>query len=160
MLTFLQNNPLLVIGIAGAVLTLVASIYGILAKKKTVSVVATFMVLSRLVVVAKELITHEQEQKAKLLEDSRQAQEKLLAANRRLLIEDIQNNVIQTRLTVESIAAKLETIPLDEMATPLVTVRGAGGQAERVEMILARGKGGPGVWGAYADWLDQRRRSD
>ncbi len=155
MIPFLQTNPLLVIGIAGAVLTLIASIYGIIVKKKAVSVVATLMVLSCLVVVAKELISHNQQQQKALLEESRREQQKLLEANRQRLIVDIQNNVVKTRLTVEDIAARLESVPLEKIATPLVTVRESGSTAERAEEILAFGKGSSRIWGAYADWLEQ-----
>lgn len=160
MIPFLQTNPLLVIGIAGAVLTLIASIYGIMAKKKAVSIVATFMVLSCLVVVAKELISHNQQQQKALLEESRREQQELMEINRQRLIVDIQNNVIQTRLTVEDIAARLESVPLQKIATPLVTVRESGGPAGNAEEILAFGKGSSRIWGVYADWLEEASARD
>jgi hypothetical protein len=153
-LTFIQTNPLMVLGIVGAVLTLIASIYGVMAKKKAVSIVATFMVLSCLVVVGKELVSYNQAQQKALLEENRREQQKLLDATRQQLIEDIQTNVIQTRVTVEDIAARLASVPLAQAGTPLVTVRGAGGPVEEVEEILAHGKGPPGAWAAYADWLE------
>ena len=155
MLPFIQANPLLVLGIVGAVLTLIASIYGVVAKKKAISIVATFMVLSCLVVVAKELISYNQAQQKALLEENRREHQKLLDATRQQLIEDIQTNVVQTRVTVLSIAARLESVPLEQMGTPLVTVRSAGGPVEEVEEILAHGKGPPGAWAAYADWLQR-----
>lgn len=160
MLTFLKANPLLVIGISGAVLTLIASIYGVVVRSKTVSIVATFMVLSCLVVVAKELVAHNQAQQKELLQENRREQQKLLDATRQQLIEDIQTNVVQTRGTVEDIAARLEALPLEKLATPLVTVRDSEGRADMAEEVLAFGKGSSRIWGVYADWLQQVSERD
>jgi hypothetical protein len=88
------------------------------------------------------------------LKDSRLQQEKLLEESRGILIEKIKENVIQTRITVEGIASKLETASFDSVGTALALVEDDPSRKDSIQM-LEFGKGTAQMWGKYADWIDE-----
>ncbi len=151
---FLQENLLLVLGIAGTVLTLIGSIIGAVAKLRKTTLVLMVAVAICAIVTAQQVISYNEVKQQEALNDSRRQQQELLEESRGILIEKIKENVIQTRITVEGIAAKLETTPLAKVGTALVSVDDDP-RREGVGRVLAFGKGSAGMWRVYADWVDE-----
>ncbi len=153
-MAFIQENILLVLGITGTVLTLVGSIIGAIAKLQKTSFILMVAVAACAIVTAQQIIAYNETQQQEALEDSRRQQQQLLEESRGILIENIKKNVIQTRITVEGIAAKLESAPLDKLGMALVSVDDDPSR-EGLGRMLAYGKGSAGMWKGYADWVGE-----
>lgn len=151
---FIQDNLLLVLGITGTVLTLLGSIIGAIAKYPKTSLILMVAVLFSAVMTAQQIVSYSEGKQKEALVESRIQQEKLLEESRGILIEKIKENVIKTRITVEGIAAKLETAPFDTVGTPLALVEDDLGRDDAIRM-LEYGKGTAQMWGKYANWVDE-----
>ena len=151
---FIQENMLLVLGITGTLLTLVGSIIGAIAKLQKTSFILMVAVAACAIVTAQQVISYNEVQQQEALDDSRRQQQQLLQESRGILIKNIKENVIKTRITVEGIAAKLESAPLDKLGTALVSIDD---DPDRAGMgkVLAYGKGSASMWKGYADWVGE-----
>ena len=149
---FIQDNLLLVLGIAGTLLTLIGSIVGALAKLQKTSLLLMVAVAICAVVTAQQVISYNESQQKEALRENRRQQQELLQQSRDILITKIKENVLQTRITVEGIAAKLEASPLTKVGTALVMVDDDPSR-EDAGRVLAFGKGSASMWRVYADWL-------
>jgi len=151
---FIRTNLLLVLGIVGTVLTLLGSIIGAIAKQRKTSLVLMVAVLFSAVMTAQQIISYSEGKQKEALKDSRLQQEKLLEESRGILIEKIKENVVQTRITVEGIASKLETASFDSVGTALTLVEDDPGSEDAI-LMLEYGKGTAQMWGRYANWIDE-----
>ncbi len=151
---FIYGNILLVLGVAGTVLTLIGSIIGAIAKLQKTSWILMVAVAICVVVTMQQVVSYNDAQQQEALEDSRRQQQELLEESRGILIEKIKENVVQTRITVDGIAAKLEKIPLGEIGTALVSIEDDPNRAD-IGRVLAFGKGSASMWQSYADWVGE-----
>jgi len=142
---FIQENMLLVLGIVGTFLTLVGSIIGAVAKLQKTSLVLMLAVAICATVTAQQVISYNETKQQEALNENRLQQRTLLEESRGILIENIKKNVIQTRITVEGIAAKLEGAPLASIGTTLVLVDDDPTR-EDIGRVLAFGKGSASMW--------------
>ena len=152
MIEFIQQHTLLILSIVGLVLGFLASISEFVARRKPVLFVVVIAVLSLVVAVAYQVYDFNQQQ-----EDARrQAVEEQLARTmqeaRDDIIKQIDLNVSATKITVETIAQRLESAELGDVATRMVTVTTGGGG--HFEEAMAFAKGSPDMWFIYADWLE------
>ena len=151
MLSFVRDNLLLVLTIMGAVLSFLASFTGLVTKRRPVLFLSVLAVLGFVVGIAYQLSAFNQKQEA-----ARQAaaDKQIAEAAQRArdgVIEAINLNVRETRVTVESIAARLNAMPLREAALRMVSIQSSGNA--HFEETAAFAKGSPDLWERYADWL-------
>lgn len=151
MMHFIKTHLLLILTVAGAALSFLASFIGLVAKKKPVTILAVLAVLAFVTGITYQLSNYAQSQE-KARRAAAEAQIKEAAQRARDgVIQEIQLNVEATRVTVEAIARKLESASLQDVGLPLVTIK-SGGQVE-FEDTAAFAKGAPEMWAHYAQWL-------
>jgi hypothetical protein len=148
MIEFVIQNPLLILGIAGTVISFVISLSEFVSRRTIPKFVVFLVILGFLTLLGQQVLEYFQKQNAERIAA---AEKILLAANeetRTKIIQQIQSNVQMTRITVESISARLETVPLASLGNEFVTI----GNAELSEAEVFA-KGAPEAWPRYADWL-------
>lgn len=126
------------VGITGAVISYVASISLSIAQRHKVKLFLVFLVVGFLVISAHQWIKHEVDKDEKRL---KRFQERLL--------QQIQTDVFDTRVTVEGISAQLINISIGSIGTELIQIDQS---AERGVLDAFR-KGSPAYWDRYAEWL-------
>lgn len=152
MIEFIQENILLVLSIIGLVLGFLASISEFVAKHKPVRFLAVITVLGLVVAVAYQIYDFNQEQEnAQQIAVEKQF-ERTMQQARDDIIAKIDLNVSATKITVETIAERLKTTDLSDVATEMVTVLTSGGA--HFEETAAFAKGSPEMWFVFADWLE------
>ena len=150
MVEFVRQNPLLVLGIAGASISFLISLLEFISERKTPRRIFLLVILGFLILIGQQAVEFVQERNAEAIAKTEKA---LLAANeetRTKIIEQIQSNVQVTRVTVESIAVRLQAVPLSSLGNELVTI--ANTELREAETFA---KGAPEAWPAYADWIQQ-----
>ncbi len=151
MFEFVQANILLVLTVIGAVISFMASFIGLVAKKKPVLVLAVLGVLGFVVGITYQLSNYAQNQE-KARRAAAEAQIKEAAQRARDgVLQEINENVGVTRVTVDAIARKLESASLQEVGLPLVSVKSVG--SVEFEETMAFAKGSSEMWQRYAQWL-------
>ena len=152
MIGFIQENILLVLSIIGLVLGFLASISEFVTKHKPVRLLVVVAVLGFVVAVSYQIYDFNLKQQEARQKAAEKQFEKTMQQARDAIIEKIDLNVSATKITVESIAARLETTELSDVATEMVTVLTTGGA--HFEETAAFAKGSPDMWFIYADWLE------
>lgn len=126
MASFLRQNLLLVLTVVGAAASFLATLVGLLSKKKPVLVLAALAVVGFAVGIAYQLHAHDQAQKAahrKAAEDQIYAAARLARDN---IIKEINLKVTETQVTVSAIAERLSARSWAEVGTELVTIQTSG----------------------------------
>lgn len=158
MMNFIQGHLLLVLTIVAAVISFLASLIGIVFKKKPVVILATLAILGFAVGITYQLYAYNEKQEtARRSAAEKQIQEAAQRA-RDNVIKEINLNVIETKITVAAIADRLKTSTLREIGTELVTIRSS--STGHFEETAAFAKGSDVMWAIYADWLGSVRQSD
>ncbi len=134
---FLQLGFL--VGIVGAVISYVASISLSIAQRHKVKLFLVFLVVGFLVLSAHQWIKYQVDKDEEML---KKFQEDLL--------QQIQKDVSDTRVTVERISAKLINISLGSIGSELIQIDQS---AEHRGVLNAFRKGSPAQWDRYAEWL-------
>lgn len=151
MIDFIQQHILLVLSIIGLVLGFLASISEFVAKRKPVLFVVVITILSLVVAVAYQVYDFNQKQEEARQQAVEKQFEKTMQQTRDDIIKQIDLNVSATKITVETIAQRLESTELSDVATRMVTVMTSG--AGDFEETIAFAKGSAEMWFIYADWL-------
>ncbi len=144
MFQFISENILLLLTIFGAVVSFLASFIGLISKKKPVWILAVLAVLGFSVGIAYQIYAYNQKQASSLI--SKAAQQA-----RDNVVDEINQNVKETKITVDSIAKKLSKATLREVATELVTIRTSG--PIHLEEAISFAKSPPNMWNKYTQWL-------
>jgi hypothetical protein len=146
-MAFVSSNIVLILGILGAAITLVASLTKTVQQKPSIRVAVVLLVLGFITLVAQQLI------KAEL--DAQGAEQRALAEqNREAILAAISSNVQHTASVVDDISQRLATASLDDVGVPLIAVDNA---ARGGEPFLAYGKGPASAWEEYTRFLAESR---
>ena len=144
---FISNNVVLILGIAGAAIALVASLSKIVQEKQSRRIVAGLAILGFITLVAQQLI------KAGL--DAQGAEQRRLAEqNRDTILSAISGNVERTASVVDDISERLATASLGDVGVPLIAVDA---EAREGEESLCFGKGPASAWEQYTRWVGANR---
>ena len=144
---FVSNNLVLILGIVGAAIALVASLSKIVQEKQSRRVVAGLAILGFVTLVAQQLI------KAGL--DAQGAEQRKLAEQSRdQILSAISGNVEHTASVVDDISQRLATASLDDVGVPLIAVDPS---AREGEESLSFGKGPASAWAQYTRWVGASR---
>ena len=146
MFYFIFKNPLLILGIAGGSIAFLASITKAVSSRRKTRYVLILSGLGFLILIGRQLVVYNQNQSRTILEKSRQK-----------LIEDIKDNVIKARFTIEQVAEKLRAVSLNTLGSEFATIDSEVGENGFVE-FEAFGKGSPEMWETYANWLNGKRQ--
>jgi len=152
MIDFIQQHTLLVLSIIGLVLSFLASISEFVAKRKPVLFVVVIAILTLVVAVAYQVYDFNQKQEEARQQAAEKQFEKTMQQARDDIIKKIDTNVSATKITVETIAQRLESTELSDVATRMVTVMTSG--ASDFEETIAFAKGSAEMWFVYAGWLE------
>lgn len=151
MLQFVIDNILILLTLFGAIISSLASFIGIISKKKPITILAILAVMGFATGVSYQLYDFNKKQ-----EDKRRkaAQEQIVEAAQRArdnVIKEINRTVLQTKVTVDSIAEQLNKTTIQEVATELVSINTSG--SINFEETMAFAKGSPEMWTKYTEWL-------
>lgn len=152
MIDFIQQHTLLVLSIIGLVLGFLASISEFVAKRKPVLFAVVVAVLTLVVAVAYQVYDFNQKQEEARQQAAEKQLEKTMQQTRDEIINKIDLNVSATKITVETIAQRLESTELSDVAIRMVTVMTS--DAGDFDEITAFAKGSDQMWFIYADWLE------
>ncbi|HEX7235319.1 MAG TPA: hypothetical protein VF405_00070 [Gammaproteobacteria bacterium] len=148
-MAFVSSNIVLILGILGAAITLVASLTKTVQQKPSIRVAVVLLVLGFVTLVAQQLM------KAEL--DAQGAEQRALAEqNREAILAAISSNVQHTASVVDDISQRLATASLDDVGVPLIAVDNA---ARGGEPFLSYGKGPASAWEEYTRFLAASRNS-
>ncbi|MFX0201601.1 MAG: hypothetical protein ACFFCW_36255 [Candidatus Hodarchaeota archaeon] len=136
-LNFLTDNAL-VIGIIGAIVAFFLAITETIAKRKKTRYVFVLAILGFVILILQQVIQYSSEKSSSEI------------------IGYIKQNVEDTRVTVDKIAARLETVSLENLGKELVSVESNRQAAQSV--MFAFSKGSPEKWPLYADWLSEMQQ--
>lgn len=145
MMDFVRQHLLLLLSIAGLVLSFLASVTEASARRPSARFTAVALTLALVVAVVYQISAFNRQTAERQIEQAAQRA-------RDGIIEQINLTVRETSVTVSAIAAQLSATPLGQVATALVTVRTS--HAAGFEETLAFAKGSPAMWRHYADWLE------
>lgn len=137
---FIKANLMLVLSIIGLVLGFLVSVTEFVTKRKPVRFLFVIAILGLVVAVTYQIHDYNQKQIEVAAQKARDG-----------IIDEININVQETKTIVSSIAERLETTRLSEVATALITIRTSG--EARFEEAMAFAKGSPKMWHRYAEWL-------
>jgi flagellar basal body-associated protein FliL len=157
MFRFVSDNVLMILTILGAVLSFLASLIGLISKKKPILILGILAILGFTVGISYQVYSYNQKQEE---ERRKAAKEQIAEAAQRArdnVVNEINLTVKQTKITVESIAQQLNKATLNEVATELVTMRSSGNVT--FEETAAFAKGSPDMWRNYARWLASLSRT-
>jgi hypothetical protein len=152
MIDFIQQHTLLVLSIIGLVLGFLASISEFVAKRKPVLFVVVIAILTLVVAVAYQIYDFNQKQEEARQQAAEKQLEQTMQQTRDDIIKKIDLNVSATKITIETIAQRLKSTELNDVATRMVTVMTSG--AGDFEETMAFAKGSAEMWFIYADWLE------
>lgn len=133
------DNWYVLLGIAGAAVSLSASITDKLSGRKKTRMLLMLAVLGFLVFTVQQLLQSN------------------LDATREKLIDQIRTTVTETREIVGNLAARLKDLPLDALGSRLFTIEDDP-QAARAMRIEAMAKGSVSTWETYASWLSRTKQ--
>lgn len=158
---FLSNNLVLVLGILGAALALVASLSKTVQEKPSRRMLVALTVLGFVTLVAQQLIKAgldaQSARQRKLAEVQReqaeQDRDRILAAISGT-VQTTAGTVEHTAGVVDEISRRLAGASLRDVGTSLVSVDA---NASEAQTILSYGKGPVSAWDGYARWIDASR---
>ncbi|MBN1905212.1 MAG: hypothetical protein JW927_08965 [Deltaproteobacteria bacterium] len=157
MLRFVIDNILIVLTLFGAIISFLASFIGIISKKKPITILALLAVMGFATGVSYQLYDFNKKQEDKRLKAAKEQVVEAAQLARDNVINEINLNVQQTKVTVDSIAELLNKTAIQEVATELVTINTSG--SIDFEETMAFAKGAPEMWPKYAEWLSSVDRS-
>ncbi|MCM2334313.1 MAG: hypothetical protein NDI82_10245 [Anaeromyxobacteraceae bacterium] len=148
---FLSEHILLILTVAGAAASFLATLLGLVSEKRPVMILALLAGVGFVVGIAYQLeVARRNEAGAQIKAAAEAAQTKTLQA--------IDRRVTETQVTAEAIAHRLKARSWAEVGSELVTIQasGVGGFDE----TMAFAKGPPDEWRRFAGWLEQVSRTE
>lgn len=146
---FISNNGVLILGIVGAAIALMASLSKIVQEKQSRRVVAGLAILGFVTLVAQQLIEAG-------LDAQGAEQRKLAEQNRDTILSAISGNVERTASVVDDISQRLATVSLGDVGVRLIAVDP---EAREGEESLSFGKGPASAWEQYTRWVGASRNT-
>lgn len=155
---FIQQNLLLILYIAGAIVGFLGSFIALVADKKPISVLAVLAVVGFIVGISHQLYSHNQQKEKERAATATAQIEAAAQRARDNVIEQINFEVHKTGVTVDAIADKLLNANVEDFGTRVVTVQSSGSVDFQESEAFA--KGAPYMWPQFADWLQSLTDSD
>lgn len=141
------GDPVLLLGVAGAVIALVGSLTEKISRRPRVRLFCVTAVLGLLIFVVQQLISG-------VVSAQGKAQEEALGRTRDAILGEIRGTVNHTAGVVDDLSQRLAHASIGDLGDPLVVPDPAA--REGVE-ILSMGKGPVSQWEAYAAWVRSSR---
>ena len=150
-LQFVQDNILLVLTVSGVVISFLASIIGLISKRKPILILAILAVIGFTVSIAYQVSAFNQKQEIKRRTIAKEQIDEAARQARDNVINEINLTVKETKNTLDSLVEKLNKTTMQEAATELVSIRA--NPTFGFEETIAFAKGSREMWPRFADWL-------